>query len=59
MLAVLSAAEREARDRGDEYVSTELLLLALAQTQNEVADLLKQHGVTPGRAGRRAAVGAR
>ncbi len=47
VLAVLSAAEREARDRGDEYVSTELLLLAVAQTQNEVADLLKQHGVTP------------
>ena len=47
MLAVLSAAEREARDRSDEYVSTEHLLLALAQTQNDVAELLKQHGVTP------------
>jgi ATP-dependent Clp protease ATP-binding subunit ClpB len=47
MLAVLSAAEREARDRSDEYVSTEHLLLAIAQTQNEVADVLKQHGVTP------------
>jgi ATP-dependent Clp protease ATP-binding subunit ClpB len=30
LLAVLSAAEREARDRSDEYVSTEHLLLALA-----------------------------
>ncbi|HYU65834.1 MAG TPA: Clp protease N-terminal domain-containing protein [Jatrophihabitantaceae bacterium] len=29
-LAVLSAAEREARDRSDEYVSTEHLLIALA-----------------------------
>jgi ATP-dependent Clp protease ATP-binding subunit ClpB len=47
MLAVLSAAEREARDRGDQYVSTELLLLAVAETQNEVADLFKQHGITP------------
>ncbi len=47
MLNVLTAAEREARDRTDEYVSTEHLLLAIAQTQNEVADLLKQHGVTP------------
>jgi ATP-dependent Clp protease ATP-binding subunit ClpB len=47
MLAVLSAAEREARDRSDEYVSTEHLLLALAQTQSEVADAFKQHGVTP------------
>ena len=47
VLNVLTAAEREARDRGDEYVSTELLLVAIAQTQNEIADLLKQHGVTP------------
>jgi ATP-dependent Clp protease ATP-binding subunit ClpB len=30
-LAVLSAAEREARDRQDEYVSTEHLLIGLAQ----------------------------
>src|SRR5689334_10812565 len=47
VLNVITAAEREARDRGDEYVSTELLLIAIAQTQNEVADLLKQHGITP------------
>ncbi|HEY7008816.1 MAG TPA: ATP-dependent chaperone ClpB, partial [Jatrophihabitantaceae bacterium] len=46
LLAVLSAAEREARDRGDEYVSTEHLLLALAETQSDVADLLKQSGAT-------------
>jgi ATP-dependent Clp protease ATP-binding subunit ClpB len=46
-LAVLGAAEREARDRSDEYVSTEHLLLALAEAQSDVADLLKQHGVTP------------
>ncbi len=45
-LALLGAAEREARDRSDEYVSTEHLLLALAQTPSEVADLLKQSGVT-------------
>jgi ATP-dependent Clp protease ATP-binding subunit ClpB len=30
LLAVLSAAEREARDRSDEYVSTEHLMIALA-----------------------------
>jgi ATP-dependent Clp protease ATP-binding subunit ClpB len=45
-LAVLGAAEREARDRSDEYVSTEHLLLALAEHGGEVAALLKQHGVT-------------
>src|SRR3954470_19729074 len=37
-LAVLSAAEREARDRSDEYVSTEHLLIALAD-QGVVADV--------------------
>ena len=46
LLAVLSAAEREARDRSDEYVSTEHLLLALARQGGEVADVLRQHGVT-------------
>ncbi len=38
-LAVLSAAEREARDRSDEYVSTEHLLIALAG-QRELAAIL-------------------
>ncbi|WAX55406.1 ATP-dependent chaperone ClpB [Jatrophihabitans cynanchi] len=47
LLGVLSAAEREARDRSDEYVSTEHLLIGLAANGGEVADLLKQHGVTP------------
>ncbi|HSY16378.1 MAG TPA: ATP-dependent chaperone ClpB [Jatrophihabitantaceae bacterium] len=40
LLALLSAAEREARERSDEYVSTEHLLLALAG-QGELA------GATP------------
>jgi ATP-dependent Clp protease ATP-binding subunit ClpB len=44
MLAVLGAAEREARDRSDEYLSSELVLLALARSDGEVADVLRQHG---------------
>jgi ATP-dependent Clp protease ATP-binding subunit ClpB len=47
LLAVLGAAEREARDRSDEYISVEHLLLALAGTDGEVADVLRQHGATP------------
>jgi ATP-dependent Clp protease ATP-binding subunit ClpB len=47
MLAVLGAAEREARDRSDEFVSAEHLLLALAGTDGDVADVLRQHGATP------------
>jgi ATP-dependent Clp protease ATP-binding subunit ClpB len=46
MLAVLGAAEREARDRSDEYISVEHLLLALAASDGDVADVLRQHGAT-------------
>ncbi len=47
MLSVLSAAERIAKDAGDEYVSVEHLLLALAEVQSEVASLLRRLGATP------------
>src|SRR3954449_6131608 len=46
LLAVLGAAEREARDRSDEFVSAEHLLLALAATDGDVAEVLRQHGAT-------------
>jgi ATP-dependent Clp protease ATP-binding subunit ClpB len=46
MLAVLGAAEREARDNSDEYVSTEHLLIAVAEHGQDAADVLKQHGAT-------------
>jgi ATP-dependent Clp protease ATP-binding subunit ClpB len=47
VLAVLGAAEREARDRGDEYVSTQHLLIALAEQGGDVATLFGRHGLTP------------
>src|SRR4051794_3952641 len=46
LLAVLGAAEREARDRSDEFVSAEHLLLALAGADGDVAEVLRQHGAT-------------
>src|SRR5512140_1259835 len=46
LLSVLGAAEREARDRSDEFVSAEHLLLALAATDGDVAEVLRQHGAT-------------
>ena len=46
-LAVLGAAERDARDRSDEYVSAEHLLLALARAGGEVAEFFTSHGATP------------
>jgi len=45
-LSVLNAAERIAKDSGDEYVSGEHLLLALAQVPNPVADIITQHGTS-------------
>ena len=47
LMVVLAAAEREARERTDEFISAEHLLLALAGGDGEVADLLRQHGATP------------
>ena len=46
MLNVLSAAETQARDLDDEFVSTEHLLLALAATDSPVKALLTQYGAT-------------
>ncbi len=46
LLAVLGAAEREARDRTDEYVSTEHLLIGLAGGSGPVAELFGRRSVT-------------
>ncbi|MDR1999018.1 MAG: ATP-dependent chaperone ClpB [Frankiaceae bacterium] len=46
-LATLSAAEREARERSDEYVSTEHLLLAIAGIEGDAAAILGAAGATP------------
>ncbi|MDB4884632.1 MAG: clpB, partial [Gemmatimonadetes bacterium] len=47
LTAVLDQAEREAKSLGDEYVSTEHLLLALAETKNtETRNLLGASGAT-------------
>jgi len=48
--AVIRAAEKEARERSDEFISAEHLLLALAGTRDggaQVADALAQVGATP------------
>jgi ATP-dependent Clp protease ATP-binding subunit ClpB len=46
LVAVLQAAEAEARGLGDEYVSTEHLLLALAQSKGSPGDQLRAAGAT-------------
>ncbi|MBT1181475.1 ATP-dependent chaperone ClpB [Bifidobacterium sp. CP2] len=48
LTAALAQAEKEMQAMGDEYVSTEHLLIGIAaSTPNQSADILKQYGVTP------------
>ncbi|HEY0641095.1 MAG TPA: ATP-dependent chaperone ClpB [Pseudonocardiaceae bacterium] len=44
---VLASAQQLATEMGDEYVSTEHLLVGLATSGGTVADLLRRHGATP------------
>src|SRR5690606_15338998 len=44
---VLSHAQQLATEMGDEYVSTEHLLVGLAAVGDRVADLLRKHGASP------------
>ncbi|WP_020669286.1 ATP-dependent chaperone ClpB [Amycolatopsis nigrescens] len=46
-LKALTHAQKLATELGDEYVSTEHLLVGLAAEGGQVADLLKRHGATP------------
>jgi ATP-dependent Clp protease ATP-binding subunit ClpB len=46
-LAAITAAQQLATEMGDEYVSTEHLLVGLATAGSPVADLLRRHGATP------------
>ncbi|WP_035277959.1 ATP-dependent chaperone ClpB, partial [Actinokineospora spheciospongiae] len=45
-LRAITHAQKLATDRGDEYVSTEHVLVGLAAEGGDVADLLRRHGAT-------------
>ena len=46
--AALVQAEKEMREMGDEYISTEHLLIGIAAaTPNQAADILQAHNITP------------
>jgi ATP-dependent Clp protease ATP-binding subunit ClpB len=47
LLASMEAAQRAAKSAGDEYVSTEHLLVGLAEAGGDVAELLKQERALP------------
>jgi ATP-dependent Clp protease ATP-binding subunit ClpB len=44
--ALLQAAEKEATKRGDQFVASEMFLLALADTKTSLGPLVKEHGLT-------------
>jgi ATP-dependent Clp protease ATP-binding subunit ClpB len=46
LIRVLSAASRRAESLGDEYLSTEHLLVGLSEVDSPVAAMLKEHGAT-------------
>src|SRR5688572_32278428 len=43
---LLNLTDKEAQKRGDQYIASELFLLAAAQDKGETGRLLKQHGAT-------------
>jgi ATP-dependent Clp protease ATP-binding subunit ClpB len=53
---LLNITDKEAQKRGDQFIASELFLLALMQDRGETGKLLKQHGA--GRQGLEQAIGA-
>ena len=43
---LLNLTDKEAQKRGDQFIASEIFLLALAQDKGETGRLLKQHGLT-------------
>ena len=46
LAALLNVTDKEAQKRGDQYIASELFLLAAAADKGEVGRMLKQAGVT-------------
>jgi len=44
--ALLQAAEKEASKRGDQFIASEMFLLAAADTKSSIGPLVKEHGLT-------------
>jgi ATP-dependent Clp protease ATP-binding subunit ClpB len=47
LMAVMNVAQTKAKEVGDEYVSTEHLLVGLADSGGDVAELLRSHSAVP------------
>ena len=46
LVGLLQAAEKEATKRGDQFIASEMFLLAAADSKLAIGPLLKEHGVT-------------
>ena len=46
LTALLQAAEKEATKRGDQFIASEMFLLAAADTKTALGPLVKEHGLT-------------
>ncbi len=45
-VSLLQAAEKEALKRGDQFIASEMFLLALTDTKAEIGQIAKEHGLT-------------
>jgi len=43
---LLQAAEKEATKRGDQFIASEMFLLAVADSRSSIGPLVKEHGLT-------------
>ncbi len=46
MVSLLQAAEKESIKRGDQFVASELFLLALTDSKQDIGKLVREHGLT-------------
>ncbi|HEY9106932.1 MAG TPA: Clp protease N-terminal domain-containing protein, partial [Roseateles sp.] len=46
LVALLQAAEKEAGKRGDQFIASEMFLLALADAKTDLAGVVRGHGLT-------------
>ncbi|MFT7774271.1 ATP-dependent chaperone ClpB [Roseateles sp.] len=46
LVALLQAAEKEANKRGDQFIASEMFLLALADAKTDLAGVVRGHGLT-------------
>jgi len=46
LVSLLQGAEKEASKRGDQYIASEMFLLALAEAKTDLAGIVRGHGLT-------------